>query len=82
MRWAVVADVALVYLRDTPSDRGLVAIARDNWQGATLPRWLLAGDGPELVYTPKFVATPALKVTPDALRLGGAGPAVGIWRLA
>jgi alpha-glucosidase len=81
LRWAVADDDAIAYLRKTEDERLLVVVARDAWT-ATLPRWILGADAPELIYGGHFVATPDLDITADGLRLSTAGPAVGVWRLA
>jgi len=82
LRWAVADDEAVAYLRETPQERILVVIARNAWHGATLPRWVLGPEAPELLFGGSFVDTPSLDVTDDGLRLEATGPAVGIWRLA
>ncbi|WP_425957065.1 alpha-amylase family glycosyl hydrolase [Xylanimonas sp. McL0601] len=82
LRWAVVDDDAVAFLRETPEERVLVVVARGPWRGATLPSWLLGAQAPELLYGGSLVGTPPLTVGGDGLRLGGDGPAVGVWRLA
>jgi len=83
LRWAVTADDALAYLRETPDERILVVLARARWDGAELPPWLLTpGSSPELLYGGTCAATPPLRPGPDGLTIGGDGPAVGVWRLS
>ena len=78
LRWAVVADDAVAYLRELPDERVLVLLARAPWAGARLPRQLLApGAEPEQLY-----GDGALGVGADALHLPGDGPGVQVWRLA
>ncbi|AEG44680.1 glycoside hydrolase family 13 protein [Isoptericola variabilis] len=78
LRWAVVEDDAVAYLRETPDERLLVVLARAPWSGARLPRHLLApGARPELLY-----GDLELTVTDGGLDVAGDGPAVGIHRLA
>ncbi len=82
MRWVVADDDALVFLRETPQETVLVAVARADWGGVVLPSWLSRAGTPELLYGGALVDTPALTRTPDGLHLTGQGPSVGIWRLA
>ncbi|MDR2722146.1 MAG: hypothetical protein LBB54_00210 [Cellulomonadaceae bacterium] len=85
IRWAVIDDDALVYLRQSRDETLLVVVARDSWGGVTLPSWVIPnGDatGPELLYGGSLIATPELSVTPGGIHISGDGPAVGIWRIA
>ena len=78
LRWALVADDALAYLRETADERVLVLVARSGWAGARLPRHLLApGATPQNLY-----GGANLVVRPDGLHLPGDGPGVQVWRLA
>ncbi|NMR19289.1 glycoside hydrolase family 13 protein [Cellulomonas fimi] len=78
LRWAVVVDDALAYLRETADERVLVVAARAPWAGADLPRHLLGpGAEPENLY-----GGGDLDVRPDALHVPGDGPGVQVWRLA
>ncbi|WP_402469373.1 glycoside hydrolase family 13 protein [Isoptericola aurantiacus] len=78
MRWAVVADDAVVFLRETPTERVLVVLARAPWQGAVLPGRLLApGATPERLYGDVPVTA-----GPGGLAIPGDGPGVGVHRLA
>jgi alpha-glucosidase len=78
LRWAVVADDAVAYLREVPGERVLVVAARAPWPGARLPRRLLApGAEPEHLYGGVAVTASA-----DGLDVAGDGPGVGIYRLA
>ncbi|MEG3616605.1 glycoside hydrolase family 13 protein [Isoptericola haloaureus] len=77
LRWAVVADDAVVFLRESPSERVLVVLARAPWAGAVLPGHLLdPGTQPERLY-----GEVGLDVRPDGLTISGDGPAVGVFRL-
>ncbi|MCL1900136.1 MAG: glycoside hydrolase family 13 protein [Promicromonosporaceae bacterium] len=82
LRWAIAADDALAYLRECEGERLLVVVARDEWAGETLPKWVLGTEPPELLYGGQVAGTPQLTVTGDGLRLAADGPAVGVWRLA
>jgi alpha-glucosidase len=75
MRWAVVDDDAVVFLRESPDERVLVVLARAPWSGATLPGWL-AGQEPDHLY-----GDVPLRVTGDGLTIPGL-PGVGVHRLA
>ncbi len=81
LRWAVVADDAVAFLRETAEERVLVVAARTPWSGARLPRHL-AADAPELLAGGRLGATAEVTLEDDALVVSGAGPAVGVWRLA
>ncbi|NCT90167.1 glycoside hydrolase family 13 protein [Cellulomonas sp. APG4] len=73
MRWVAVGDDAVVFLRETPDERVLVAVARAPWDGVDLPGHLAAD-----------VSTlhgPDVERRGGALRVPGTGPSVGIWRL-
>ena len=76
LRWVHVADDALVYLRETPEERVLVALARAPWGGVTLHPALVGRGEPERLHG-------ALDLAPHdgGARLAGDGPAVGVWRL-
>ncbi len=82
LRWAVVEDDAVAYLRETADERVLVVVARAPWAGAVLPRWVLGDSAPELLYGGSATGTPSLSVMRDGVRVAGEGPAVGVWRLA
>lgn len=78
MRWAVVDDDAVVFLRESPAERVLVVLARAPWPGAVLPGRLLGGDAePERLY-----GAVGLDVCPEGIEVAGDGPAVGVFRLA
>ncbi|GAA1738567.1 maltodextrin glucosidase [Isoptericola hypogeus] len=78
LRWALVHDDAVAYLRETPGERVLVVLARAPWPGTRLPRHLLApGAHPEVLY-----GDVALTVTGSGLEVAGDGPGVGVFRLA
>ena len=81
LRWVVVDEDALGYLRELPGERLLVILARAPWQGVTLPAWLAPQRTAELRYGGRLAGTPQLKVADDALVGGGEGPAVGVWQL-
>jgi len=83
LRWVVVEDDAIGYLRETADERILVVLARAAWAGVRLPRWLLAdGRSPDLAYGGRLAAVPTLRVTGEGLEISGEGPVVGVWRLA
>ncbi|MCL3860621.1 glycoside hydrolase family 13 protein [Actinotalea sp. K2] len=76
LRWAVVADDALGFLRETADERVLVVVARAAWEGVDLPAHLLgSGRAPQTLYgqTDLHVG--------ETLRVPGEGPGVGVWRL-
>ena len=76
LRWVVVDDDALVFLRETLDERVLVAVARGPWAGVALSRKLLMpGSAPETLYGQDLVVG-------DELHVPGSGPGVGVWRLA
>lgn len=78
LRWAVVHDDAVAFLRETADERVLVLLARGRWPGARLPRTLLVGGpAPERLY-----GDGELDVRWDGLVLPGDGPAVHVWRLS
>lgn len=77
LRWVHVDDDALVYLRETPDERVLVAVARDAWPGARLhPAVVGAAREAERLH-----GGLDLSVHDGTWRLAGDGPAVGVWRL-
>ena len=80
LRWAVVEDDALAYLRETADERVLVVLARAPWAGACLPGSLCDGT-PELLYGGHAADTPDVGLAPAGLTISGTGPAVGVWRL-
>lgn len=75
LRWVVVDDDAVAYLRESQDESVLVLVARAPWAGATVPDVVGAGDpvnlhgGAELVRTDTGFALP------------GDGPGVQVWRL-
>ncbi|CAL8978940.1 Maltodextrin glucosidase [Cellulomonas sp. T2.31MG-18] len=78
LRWAVVHDDAVAFLRETADERVLVLVARGRWPGAALPPTLLAaGAAPQRLY-----GGGELEVRRDGLVLPGDGPAVHVWRLS
>ena len=81
MRWAFVADDAVGFLRETADERVLVVVARAAWSGTTLPGHLASGT-PELLYGGGIAALAQVTSDDGELHVSGAGPAVGIWRLA
>jgi alpha-glucosidase len=80
MRWVFAADNSVGYLRETPDERVLVVIAREPWEGVTLPRYLVSSQ-PEPLYQSEIGVPVSLNVTDDGLTIGGQGPGVAIWRL-
>lgn len=78
MRWAVVHDDALAYLRETADERILVLVARAPWPGSVLPASLLdPGGEPQNLH-----GGAPLRVTARGLELPGDGPTAQVWRLA
>ena len=77
LRWAVVTDDAVAFLRESPSERVLVLLARAPWAGAALPGHLL-GSGP----AQNLYGGADLPSVDGALALPGDGPGVQVWRLA
>lgn len=82
LRWLVVDDDAIAYVRETLDERVLVLLARAPWSGVDVPDVGLLGPGaPEALYGD--VALPVVgRPGERALRLPGDGPAVHVWRLA
>ena len=76
LRWVIETEDAIGFLRETADERLLVVAARAPWSGATLPGRLAAGPvqtrygGVDLAVSERAVVVP------------GAGPGVGVWRLA
>ena len=78
LRWAVVTEDAVAYLRESPDERVLVLLARAAWAGAALPGHLLAaGSAAQNLY-----GGADLPLVDGALALPGDGPGVQVWRLA
>ncbi|MDM7853736.1 glycoside hydrolase family 13 protein [Cellulomonas alba] len=82
LRWLVVDDDAIAYVRETRDERVLVLLARAPWRGVDVPDVGLLGSGaPATMYGDR-----ELRVEGSAggrvLRLPGDGPAVHVWRLA
>jgi alpha-glucosidase len=75
LRWAVVEDDAVAYLRETVDERVLVLAARAPWRGATLPGRLASG-------AENLYGGADLRVDADGVHLPGDGPGVQVWRLA
>lgn len=82
LRWVLVADDALGYVRETRDETLLVVAARAPWAGAVLP----LGGTPERLYG--SVSLGAVRVDAgagaegtDGLVVPGTGPQVGVWRL-
>jgi len=76
LRWVVVEDDALGYLRETPEERVLVVVARDRWSGARLPASLLGGGRAERLF-----GTLETELDGDELVVDGTGAGAGVWRL-
>jgi alpha-glucosidase len=77
LRWAVVQDDAVAYLRETADETVLVLAARAPWAGAVLPSRILGADAPANLY-----GGAALRVDAAGVHLPGDGPGVQVWRLA
>jgi alpha-glucosidase len=75
LRWVVVQDDAIGYLREVDDERVLVVAARERWDGAVMPDGLGDGD-PETLY-----GASDLERRDGRLRVPGDGPGVGVWRL-
>ena len=76
LRWVAADDDALVFLRETPEERVLVAVARAPWSGVDLPEHLAAGP-PQTLH-----GSLDLAVRGGSLAVPGDGPHAGIWRLS
>ena len=83
LRWAFAADNAVGYLRETADERILVVLAREPWEGYSLPASLLSDTGraPELLYQSHIGQPISLNVADGNIEISGNGPGVGIWRL-
>jgi alpha-glucosidase len=78
LRWVLVEDDAVAYLRETADERVLVLASRAAWSGAVLPGHLLAaGERPASLY-----GGADLPVDESGLHLPGDGPGLQVWRLA
>jgi alpha-glucosidase len=79
MRWALVHDDALAFLRETADERVLVLLARAPWSGAVLPASLASlvsgGREPENLFGGE-----RLPLTEQGLELPGTGPGAQVWR--
>lgn len=77
LRWVIVHDDAVAFLRETADERVLVVVARAPWPGALLPAGLVqAGEEPERLY-----GRGDLTLGPEGVDVPGVGPGVGVWRL-
>lgn len=76
MRWVLVHDDALAYVRETDTETLLVLASRAPWPGALLPADLPGLDDATLLHGEHGLARDG-----DGWHLPGAGPAVGIWLL-
>jgi alpha-glucosidase len=82
LRWVLVADDVLAYLRQTADQSILVLLARSAWPGVILPGWLCPSGQPELLYGGQLVDTPAIQVDRQHVTIGAtSGPAVAVWQL-
>lgn len=90
LRWLVVEDDAIAYLRETADERVLVLAARGPWSGAELPGHLLAAGerpqnlygGAELALTGPGPQPSGAGSQPAGLLLPADGPTFQAWRLA
>ncbi|MDR0435334.1 MAG: glycoside hydrolase family 13 protein [Propionibacteriaceae bacterium] len=80
LRWVVTDDDALVYLRETATERILVVLTRAAWSGLTLPKWLSAAK-PEQLFAGHAASVPSLLGTETGWELRSDATAVGIWLL-
>ena len=77
LRWVIVEDDAVAFLRETPEASVLVLLARAPWPGACLPPDLVApGDDPVTLHGRR-----PLERGTDGWALPGEGPAVHVWQL-
>jgi alpha-glucosidase len=77
LRWVVVADDAVAFLRETADESVLVLVARGPWAGTVLPTSIVTpGTEPRVLY-----GGVALTLTTDGYVLPGDGPGVRVWRL-
>ncbi|SDD10645.1 alpha-glucosidase [Sanguibacter gelidistatuariae] len=77
LRWVVVDDDAVAYLRESAEESVLVLVARAPWAGATLPGSLVAqGSAAQNLY-----GGAPLTASDAGLALPGDGPGVQVWRL-
>lgn len=90
LRWLVVADDALAFVRETADERVLVLLARAPWSGARVPVGDLLGEpgtegtsaGPHTLYGPVDLRLEESAGAGRALVLPGDGPVACVWRLA
>lgn len=75
MRWLLVADDALAYLRETPEHTLLVLAARAPWRGAKLPDALAARPCKLLYGTDELIRRDTTAYLP------GHGPGFSVWEL-
>ncbi|GHG51078.1 alpha-glycosidase [Flavimobilis marinus] len=74
LRWVLIEDDAVGYLRETADETLLVVVARRPWAGTVLPaRWSAA---PQTIY-----GAHDLTEADEGWAVHGDGPAVGVWRL-
>lgn len=77
LRWVIVEDDAVGFLRETRDESVLVLLARAPWAGARLPAGLVTpGRIPETLY-----GTASLDRTGDGWTIPGDGPAVHVWQV-
>ncbi|WP_098456291.1 glycoside hydrolase family 13 protein [Sanguibacter antarcticus] len=77
LRWVVVEDDAVAYLRETPDESVLVLLARAPWAGARLPAELVPdGTVPRTLY-----GSAPLERSDAGWLLPGTGPGVHVWRV-
>ncbi|WP_263118937.1 glycoside hydrolase family 13 protein [Cellulomonas sp. RIT-PI-Y] len=74
LRWVLVEDDALAFLRETRDERLLIVAARAPWAGGELPASL---GSPETLYGGADLTVTAA----GALAVPGTGPGFGVWRL-
>ncbi len=75
LRWVVIEDDAVAFLRETAEERLLVLVARAGWSGAGVPD--VAVTRAENVF-----GGASLGVDAGELRLEGTGPTAQVWRLS
>jgi alpha-glucosidase len=82
LRWVMVDDDAIAYVRESTGERVLVLLARAPWTGLELPDvGLLGPDAPATLHGDRPLEVGG-RPGERTLRLPGEGPAVHVWRLA
>lgn len=77
LRWVIVDDDAVGYVRETATDALLVVVARAAWSGTTLPQ-LVDDQAPR---PQRLFGDLDAVVGSEGFAISAGGPAVGVWRL-